>query len=76
MDIRSKYFGGRQISLLVSVQGCFEGKAPSFVVRHHSNNLRTNQKNLMWVAELDEDGVKSGIHWRKVVNEYVADYSV
>jgi len=30
----------------------------------------------MWVAELDEDGVKSGIHWRKVVNEYVADYTV
>ncbi|KDR68475.1 hypothetical protein GALMADRAFT_78538 [Galerina marginata CBS 339.88] len=36
----------------------------------------TSKKNLLWVAELDEDGVKSGIHWRKVVNEYAADYNI
>lgn len=36
----------------------------------------SSQKNLVWVAELDEDGVKPGIQWRKVVNEYVADYSI
>ena len=30
----------------------------------------------MWIAELDKDGVKPGIPWRKVVNEYTADYSM
>ena len=30
----------------------------------------------MWVAELDDDGIKSGLHWRKVVDEFVADYNV
>ena len=34
------------------------------------------QKNLMWVGELDKDGVKSDIPWRKIINEFTADYNV
>jgi hypothetical protein len=32
--------------------------------------------NFVWLAELDEGVIKPGIQWRKVINEYVADYSV
>ncbi|KIM74946.1 hypothetical protein PILCRDRAFT_827771 [Piloderma croceum F 1598] len=36
----------------------------------------TSKKNHVWLAELDECGIKPGIQWRKVINEYVADYSI
>ena len=30
----------------------------------------------MWVGELDKDGIKSEIPWRKVINEFTADYNM
>lgn len=30
----------------------------------------------MWVGELDKDGVKPEIPWRKVINEFSADYNM
>jgi prolyl oligopeptidase len=30
----------------------------------------------MWVGELDKDGVKSDISWRKIINEFTADYNM
>nr|QIM40772.1 prolyl oligopeptidase [Amanita molliuscula] len=36
----------------------------------------TSKQNLLWVAEFDKDGIKPEIPWRKVINEYVADYLV
>ena len=47
-----------------------------YTVTGHSRNRSYYQKNLVWLAEPDEDGIKPGIQWRKVINEYVADYSV
>jgi hypothetical protein len=75
MGIRYKCFRGRQISLLVSVQRYLEGKGLRFIAGH-LNDPSNCQQNLMWVADLEEGGIGPGIQWRKVVNEYVADYSV
>ncbi|KAF8622425.1 hypothetical protein AX15_007009 [Amanita polypyramis BW_CC] len=36
----------------------------------------TSKLNLMWIAELDKDGIKPDMPWRKVINEYAADYNV
>ena len=30
----------------------------------------------MWVGELDKDGIKSEIPWRKAINEFTADYNM
>ena len=30
----------------------------------------------MWVAELGERGIHPGIRWRKLIDEYIADYSM
>nr|E2JFG2.1 RecName: Full=Dual function macrocyclase-peptidase POPB; AltName: Full=Prolyl oligopeptidase B; Short=POP B; AltName: Full=Toxin-processing prolyl oligopeptidase [Amanita bisporigera]ADN19205.1 prolyl oligopeptidase [Amanita bisporigera] len=35
-----------------------------------------SKQNLLWVAEFDKDGVKPEIPWRKVINEFGADYHV
>ncbi|KAH9963773.1 prolyl oligopeptidase [Russula dissimulans] len=34
------------------------------------------KKMLLWVAELDQNGFQPGIPWRKVINEFQADYTV
>nr|QKM76213.1 prolyl oligopeptidase [Lepiota venenata] len=36
----------------------------------------TAKLNFVWVTELDEGGIKPEIQWRKIINEYVADYSI
>ncbi|KAF8696533.1 hypothetical protein AX14_001525 [Amanita brunnescens Koide BX004] len=36
----------------------------------------TSKRNLVWVAELDGGRIGPELKWRKVINKYVADYTV
>lgn len=45
MDIRSEYFRGRQISLLVSVHGYLEGKAFTFLLPDVHVRLMLSEKS-------------------------------